>query len=65
MEESFNCKETFEIKVEIDSENRKILNEYLFLKKLGQGSFSKVKLARNINNNKEYVRTINLGNQNN
>jgi hypothetical protein len=55
MEEWTNCKETFEIKVEIDSENRKILNEYLFLKTLGKGSFSKVKLARNTVDNKEYV----------
>lgn len=55
MDEGSHCKETFEVVSRIDENNNKIINEYQFIETLGFGSFSKVKLAKNLNNNTEYV----------
>ncbi len=63
-----NFKETYNPEIDYDDNVRiasikfkdnKIINEYKILKEIGQGSYSKVKLTLNMQENKYYV-LINL-----
>jgi serine/threonine protein kinase len=60
MEKSKNhlssIKETNNVNISYDPEtNNKIINEYKFIETLGKGSYSKVKRAINMKNNKQYA----------
>ncbi|EAS00652.2 Serine/Threonine kinase domain protein (macronuclear) [Tetrahymena thermophila SB210] len=51
----FQVKETSEIKEGRDTIGKKTINEYRFIKKLGQGTFAKVKLAISSTTQKQYA----------
>ncbi|KAL4495711.1 hypothetical protein ABPG72_014180 [Tetrahymena utriculariae] len=51
----FQVKETNEIKEGRDTIGKKTINEYRFIKKLGQGTFAKVKLAISSTTQKQYA----------
>lgn len=60
MEQSEEIKESVVTSLAYDDNNRKIVNKYLFLETVGRGSYAKVKVCLNLENNTKYaVKIIN------
>lgn len=55
MEAQKSFTETHRVTIKYDNEGRKIINNYVMLNVIGKGSYAKVKLGLNLNDNKYYA----------